>query len=579
VLLVGDSTLASRTGYGDQLCGLFDRDITCVNLARGGRSTKSFRADGSWARVTALLAEPALPTYVLIQFGHNDQPGKAERTTDLQSEFPGNLARYVDEVRAAGATPVLGTPLTRRTFRGGSLDNDLEPWADAVRNVARERRVPLLDMNAESAAAVRHLGSPVADTLAMDPPGFDRTHLGTRGAAFFSRMAARQWAEGVPALARRFANLATRPQLSATQAAGYSYRDVLGSWDPVSESAAARSAGRVDFVVDSAAKPDGETRFATVQSAVQAAIVLARKSGRTERIHILLRPGVYRELVYIPASSAPITLFGDGIDPSAVRISATLDATTPADRYAAAFGAPFAGADPAIAEMFASIASRPVVGTSGSAIAWIRNAGFEAHNLTIENTYQKDRGNTSNFSQAVAALVDDADRAHFENVRFLGYQDTLYLRSVAPGPPARVFVRDSYVEGDVDFIFGEATAYFLRTEVKSLGDRDESYALAPSTHERSRFGFVFQDCRFTHDGSRHALAGRFKLARQWFRGGAREAVGKAVLLDSHIGAHIDKLRPWSDWGKPGSPRYRPVQYDSGEPAFEPWLAEFRSLDE
>ena len=54
-------------------------------------------------------------TYVLIQFGHNDQPGKAERTTDLATEFPANLARYVDEVRAAGAMPVLVTPLTRRS--------------------------------------------------------------------------------------------------------------------------------------------------------------------------------------------------------------------------------------------------------------------------------------------------------------------------------------------------------------------------------------------------------------------------------------------------------------------------------
>src|SRR5262249_17318375 len=148
---------------------------------------------------------------------HNDQPGKAERTTDLQTEFPANLARYVDEVRAAGAVPVLATPLTRRTFRGGALDNDLAPWAEAMRAVARERRVALLDLNADSAAAVAHLGSPAADRLARDPPDFDRTHLGARGAAYFARMLAREWVEAVPALAPRFAALATRPQLTAAQ--------------------------------------------------------------------------------------------------------------------------------------------------------------------------------------------------------------------------------------------------------------------------------------------------------------------------------------------------------------------------
>ena len=101
MVLVGDSTMAPRTGYGDALCGLFRWQVDCLNLARGGRSTKSFRADGSWERVTAALADRSRPAYVLIQFGHNDQPGKPERSTDLEREFPANLARYVDEVREA----------------------------------------------------------------------------------------------------------------------------------------------------------------------------------------------------------------------------------------------------------------------------------------------------------------------------------------------------------------------------------------------------------------------------------------------------------------------------------------------
>ncbi|MBK7660072.1 MAG: hypothetical protein IPJ28_13375 [Betaproteobacteria bacterium] len=113
----------------------------------------------------------------------------------------------------------------------------------------------------------------------------------------------------------------------------------------------------------------------------------------------------------------------------------------------------------------------------------------------------------------------------------------------------------------------------------------------------ARHGFVFDECRFTHDGSDRAKSGRHHLARQWFRGqrctpyepsppipgyacrlGERdvfdgtagtisreplEAVGKAVILRSRIGSHIDRLRPWADWNAPGTRHWRPVQYHAG----------------
>ena len=204
VLLVGDSTMAPRTGYGDALCRLPGPGIECVNLAKGGRSSKSYRADGSWERVAALLGAGAAhrDTYVLIQFGHNDQPGKAGRSTDLESEFPANIAAYVDEVRRAGANAVLVTPLTRRSFRGEILVEDLLPWADATRRVASTAGVPVLELNAESSSAVARMGSTEADTLAMDS-AFDHTHLGAKGAEFFARMVARELATAVPALVVR----------------------------------------------------------------------------------------------------------------------------------------------------------------------------------------------------------------------------------------------------------------------------------------------------------------------------------------------------------------------------------------
>lgn len=197
VLLVGDSTMAPQTGYGDALCARLEPAVSCLNLARGGRSTLSYRAEGLWDRALARLQadEPGVPRYVLIQFGHNDQPGKPGRSTDLSTEFPANLARYVTEVRAAGGTPVLLTPLTRRSFRGSALNNDLQPWAEAVRVVARAQGVPLVDLNAHSAAMVQAMGREEADRLAQAPPGaegFDRTHLGERGACVFADLVVRE---------------------------------------------------------------------------------------------------------------------------------------------------------------------------------------------------------------------------------------------------------------------------------------------------------------------------------------------------------------------------------------------------
>src|SRR5437868_5558940 len=90
VILVGDSTMASKSGYGDAFCARFVAEVKCVNLARGGRSSSSFRKEKRWDEVEALLRDGGAfsATYVLVQFGHNDQPGKAERSTDLATEFP-----------------------------------------------------------------------------------------------------------------------------------------------------------------------------------------------------------------------------------------------------------------------------------------------------------------------------------------------------------------------------------------------------------------------------------------------------------------------------------------------------------
>ncbi len=260
IVLVGDSTTAVQGGWGPSFCADHVASfLACVNLARGGRSTYNYRAEGSWdIALHEMRAGAYQDVYVLIQFGHNDQPGKPGRSTDLAREFPENLRRYVREARAAGAVPVLLTPLTRRQFADGALVDDLAPWAEATRQVAAELEVPLVDLHARSVAAVQGMGPvqamrfaqarprpeqvaaaqrgttlgtpPVAgtpaaamtaaampatasappraqDNAAAEPMGtpklaFDYTHLGREGADFFAAIVADELARQVPALRR-----------------------------------------------------------------------------------------------------------------------------------------------------------------------------------------------------------------------------------------------------------------------------------------------------------------------------------------------------------------------------------------
>jgi pectin methylesterase-like acyl-CoA thioesterase len=325
---------------------------------------------------------------------------------------------------------------------------------------------------------------------------------------------------------------------------------------------------------------------------------------------------VYDELLYVPAAAAPITLYSTAKDAAATRIAATLDASVASEAYQQQFGQQFAHAAPAIQAMYDEVRSRAQVQTHGSQIVWVKNQGFQARNITFENAFNKHGGNRRNecvaancpeqsiaaqlnrvHHQAVALRVDGADKAQFENVRLIGFQDTLFINNADDANTVRSFFNKSYVEGDVDFIFGDSIAYFNDCEVKMLSDRSMAYAAAPDTSRRARYGFVFNGCRFTNDGAPIAKEGRFYLARQWFHNqrctpfGAMpvegyscrigdvdvfqspngtlkkrtlERVGKMVVLNSKIGSHISRGNPWSDWNRNGTLSYRPVQFSSDD---------------
>jgi len=218
VILVGDSTMASGSGWGDAFGKLLTPGVEFRNLALKGRSSKSFRAEGVWQKVL-----DAKPTWVLIQFGHNDMPGKGPKLeTDAKTTFRENLARYIADARAIGAKPVLVTSLTRRNFnaagkidpqhlesmtdgQGKSTRDYLNDYVEATRAVAAEQKVPLLDLNVRSIEQLNQLGPKAAlafDAKTKDPSKPDKTHLSPKGAEETAKLVAGEIRKNAPDLAK-----------------------------------------------------------------------------------------------------------------------------------------------------------------------------------------------------------------------------------------------------------------------------------------------------------------------------------------------------------------------------------------
>lgn len=190
-------------------------------------------------------------------------------------------------------------------------------------------------------------------------------------------------------------------------------------------------------------------------------------------------------------------------------------------------------------------------GTFRSYTIFVHGNFFTAKNLTFANT----AGYGPKVGQAVAVYAD-GDCMTFENCRFLGHQDTLFT---APLPPTVVewggfrgprenaprdngthYYKNCYIEGDVDFIYGGATAFFEECEIRSLsrGTDPNGYITAASTPEGRPYGYVFNRCRFTSDCAPETVY----LGRPW------RSFAKTVIMNSWLGDHIKK-EGWHDWGK------------------------------
>lgn len=372
----------------------------------------------------------------------------------------------------------------------------------------------------------------------------------------------------------------------------------------------------------------------TVQSAVDAAIMAAVADGQGGLAELRLAEGQFDGLVYLPnvqigddALRFRITGTGQG----RTVLTAAIDAEMPGPEYRARFGAQFAGSPLPVQVLYEQIADLDKLSTANASVLRNEAVGTCLQGLSIRNTYNCDRdaaaeGDAKNAQgqylsgqhQAVA-LLSLGDGLAVRDVALHSFQDTLYLQS-REGRITRSAFEDCLIEGDVDFIFGQGTAHFQGCTIRSLGSRKaQSWATAPSTRMHVPYGFVFNECHFTHDGAGDVAGGQILLGRQWFEAvratpygtppdpdyrvnlgpvsilsedgntisrQTLESVGKCVLLNCRISSEYNPVSPWGPWcgghwdrdgqhhPAPWHPRYRPVQTGLQDLQAElgPWLA-------
>lgn len=338
----------------------------------------------------------------------------------------------------------------------------------------------------------------------------------------------------------------TRPVLSAEEARVFCeenlFAAVTGLWRPEP----------VVMKADTQYVVGQNAPYATVQQALNAA--LRHASGK--RVWIKVMPGVYDGVVYVPQQAPPVTIFGAGSTPQAVTLRLALDARFSPARYRQAVSRQFAAQDPAW-YMYHLCAGKTTdaIGTHCSAVVWAQSDDFQLANLSVVNSLLD---SVDAFTHQAVALRTDGDRIQLEKLRVISRQDTLYLNTsnrlneTVTDRISRVRVSESYVEGDVDYVFGRANAVFERVHFHTVSSRgsNEAYVLAPATQAYNRWGFLVRASLFTGD---EGFAGgrKAKLGRAWDQGAGKTgylpgvtANGQLLIRDSLIDDSYDRLSPW-----------------------------------
>ncbi|WP_432484233.1 pectinesterase family protein [Kineococcus esterisolvens] len=299
---------------------------------------------------------------------------------------------------------------------------------------------------------------------------------------------------------------------TAPEGATSSYRvvatDTSGNTSAPAAAQVSRPAAAPVVAADVTVAADGSRDFTTVTAALAAA-----PAGTTPFV-IAIEPGTYRETFTLTRSNT--TLVGTTGNAADVVISYDNAAGTAKPDGSGTYG------------------------TTGSATVTVKGSDVTAKNLTIENSYVE----TGSGSEQAVALKTVGDRLVFDNVRLLGDQDTLYADSPRAGALARSYFVNSYVEGDVDFVFGRGTAVFDRSTLHAStrgSTSNNGYLTAASTDESLPYGYLITDSRITSD----APAGTFHLGRPWQPSGDVNAVAQVVIRDTELPAAI-KSSPWTD---------------------------------
>jgi len=260
---------------------------------------------------------------------------------------------------------------------------------------------------------------------------------------------------------------------------------------------------------------DGRGDYTPVQAAVDAV-----PAGNTSRVTIRIKPGTYRELVTVPATKPFVSFVGT-----------TGRATDVLITYGNASGMPKPDGS-------------GNYGTTGSSSVFIDGNDFIAKHLTFANDFDEAAHEYS--AEQAVAVTTRGDRLVFDNVRFLGNQDTLQPSSPNAATISRAYYRNCYVEGDVDFIFGRGTAVFDRCEIRSLSrgsTTNNGYVTAASTTITNPHGYLFTRCRLT--AAEGTAPQSVHLGRPWHPSGALDAIAQVLYRDTVLGPHI-KDAPWTD---------------------------------
>ncbi|NUP19154.1 MAG: pectate lyase [Streptomyces sp.] len=257
---------------------------------------------------------------------------------------------------------------------------------------------------------------------------------------------------------------------------------------------------------------DGSGQYSTVQAAVNAV-----PANNASRVVIAVKPGTYRETVKVPSNKPHVTIQGTGGSRKDTVIV-----------YNNASGTPKPGGG--------------TYGTGGSATVAVEADDFQARNLTITNDFDEKTNQNLNGHQAVA-LRTAADRVFLDSIITEGDQDTLLLDTAAKDRLGRVYVKNSYVIGNVDFIFGRASAVIDRSVItlkKRWDGTSAGFVTAPST-PANRKGFLIANSTVNGDVS----ASSFFLGRPWHAGGDATLDPQTTVRNTTLSAAV-KSTPWTD---------------------------------